>query len=147
MAIRALRLEIEAWRRNGAETEMELRHAGMARVTELGDTLMRQEMAILRAVRRVAGRASLDPRSIVLENEWSGFIGMTFGAPGLLEAAEQRPARRLVRVMAGNAFDRAFVKAVTLVEAELRKSLAVAVETDLRFRPDPPILKRILRHG
>lgn len=132
VAVRALRVEPEARRPRGAEPGMELGHGRMAREAELPHALMREHVPVRRSMGAVAGRAALDSRCRVLEDEGPAFINVAIEAWLLLEAAEQRPTGRGVRIVARNALENALTQPMPLVEGELRDLRAVAVDADSR---------------
>ena len=136
MAVRALRVQTEARRTHGREAEMKLRHAGVAGVAGFRDPLMRQQVAVRRAMRAVAGRAAFDARGRVLEHERPALIGMTIRALLLFEAAQPEAALGRMRIVTGDALERSLLETMPFVETELRENLGMAIEADCRLRAD-----------
>ena len=130
MTIRALSIQIEPRWRGWIETEVELGHSGMAAVAELSDPLMRQHVAVGTAMGGVTGRAPLDARSGVLEDEWTTFVRVTLHALFLLEPTEKGPLLGCVGIVAGRAIERALMQAMALVERKLRKDVSVTIRAE-----------------
>ena len=130
VTVRALRIEAETRRRRRAEADMELRDCRVAADAELRYALMRQQVAVRRAVRCVADGAALDARGRMLEHERAALVRVAGDALLLLEAAEQRSCCGLVRIVARRALEHAFPQPVMLVQIEQRELLAVAFEAD-----------------
>ena len=85
----------------------------------------------------MTGRASLDSRRAVLEDEWAAFVGMAGRTLLLLEAAEQGAGRRRVRVVAGDAFQCTLAEPMMLVELELRELVGVTVRANGAAETEP----------
>src|SRR5688572_1168935 len=128
MTARALRVEAEPRWGSRIEARVELRHGGVAGQAELRDALVREQVAVRRAMRRMAGSTAFGARRGVLEDERAALVGVAVRALFLLEAAEQRPRRGRVRVVARRAFERTFAKPMMLVQRELRERCTVTIE-------------------
>ena len=99
----------------------------MTTEAEVGNALGGQQVAIDRAVGLMAARATFDPGRAVFIQERAAFVGMAFEAGFLLETSEDlRAGLGRVGIMAGNAFQDAFLEAVPLVELEFGHDVLVA---------------------
>jgi len=107
----------------------------VATKAHLGYTLVRQHMPVRRAVRAMTRRATFGARGWVLEHERATFVGMAPDAFFLLEAAEQRPRRGLVWIVARRAFEDSFANAMMLVVPSFGELLAMTLEADARRAP------------
>src|SRR5512134_1494321 len=76
--------------------------------------------------------ATFATRGGVLEHEGPTFVRMTSDALVLLEAAEQRPRRRLVWIVARRALEHAFTNTMVVVVLSFGELLAMAPEADPR---------------
>ena len=109
MTVRTNRVATEPRLTARGETEMKLRHLGVAAVAEFADLLMSQQVTVRTAVRRMACNTTVDSGCGVLENEWPILGCVALGTACVVEAAELGLARSAVRIVAGCAGQRVFL--------------------------------------
>jgi len=125
---------------------MKLRDDGVAAQALLSDVLMSEQVAVLRSVRAMTGRAAVDTRCRMLEDERPALVGVTLEALRLLETAEHHSRRSSMGIVARRAFERAFDESVALIELEGCELVLVAVETQLARRANPADLSDVRRY-